>query len=226
MWSSLTLKNRGLTDRPLYLLCSFEVTSFHRQRLFIPAVTHFFPFCALFSLLNWFLHYGAFFHKVTLIYKRSLQTDATLLANNTVPWKLHVVSVFTPCCMWLSVVGIEVVAQSVKPVKIFPHGNRRNIVNCCVCFHVALSVSCAVSKEYTAMFRRTLRAWRHNRNHTVNLTLSRSILTQFCTITKLFSFFFLPFFYSSAFSVFDIKIKIECKGDQYVILWKLDLTKG
>ena len=35
---------------------------------------------------------------------------------------------------------------------------------------------------------------------------------------KLFGFFFLPFFYSSAFSVFDIKIKIECKGDQYIIL--------
>ena len=30
--------------------------------------------------------------------------------------------------------------------------------------------------------------------------------------------FFLPFFYSSTLSVFDIKIKIECKGDQDIIL--------
>ena len=34
---------------------------------------------------------------------------------------------------------------------------------------------------------------------------------------KLFPFF-LPFFYSSALSVFDIKMKIEYKGDQYIIL--------
>ena len=46
--------------------------------------------------------------------------------------------------------------------------------------------------------------------------MAQSILTQFCTIS--FSLFFLPFFYSSALSVFDIKMKIECKGDQYIIL--------
>ena len=44
--------------------------------------------------------------------------------------------------------------------------------------------------------------------------LSQSILTQFCTIS--FSVFSLPSFNSSALSVFDIKMKIECKGDQYV----------
>ena len=60
--------------------------------------------------------------------------------------------------MLLSVVGIEVVAQSLKPVKRFTHVNTRNIVNFCVRFHVASSVSRGVSKTYTAMFRRTRHA--------------------------------------------------------------------
>ena len=44
-----------------------------------------------------------------------MQTDATLLANNSQRcWMLHVTSVCTPCCMLL-----RVVAQSLKPVKLF-----------------------------------------------------------------------------------------------------------
>ena len=44
-----------------------------------------------------------------------MQRDATLLANNSQHcWMLHVASVYTPCCMLL-----RVVAQSLKPVKIF-----------------------------------------------------------------------------------------------------------
>ena len=44
-----------------------------------------------------------------------MQTDATLLANNSQHcWMLHVASVCTPCCMLL-----DVVAQSLKPVKLF-----------------------------------------------------------------------------------------------------------
>ena len=44
-----------------------------------------------------------------------VQTDATLLANNSQHcWMLHVASVCTPCCMLL-----YVVAQSLKPVKLF-----------------------------------------------------------------------------------------------------------
>ena len=44
-----------------------------------------------------------------------MQTDATLLANNSQNcWMLHVASVCTPCCMLL-----DVVAQSLKPVKLF-----------------------------------------------------------------------------------------------------------
>ena len=44
-----------------------------------------------------------------------MQTDATLLANNSQHcWMLHVASVSTPCCMLL-----DVVAQSLKPVKLF-----------------------------------------------------------------------------------------------------------
>ena len=42
-----------------------------------------------------------------------MQTDATLLANNSQQfWMLHVMAVCTPCCMLLGVV-----AQSLKPVK-------------------------------------------------------------------------------------------------------------
>ena len=42
-------------------------------------------------------------------------TDATLLANNSQHcWMLHVAFVCTPCCMLL-----DVVAQSLKPVKLF-----------------------------------------------------------------------------------------------------------
>ena len=44
-----------------------------------------------------------------------VQTDATLLANNSQHcWMLHVASVCTPCYMLL-----DVVAQSLKPVKLF-----------------------------------------------------------------------------------------------------------
>ena len=44
-----------------------------------------------------------------------VQTDATLLASNSQHcWMLHVASVCTPCCMLL-----DVVAQSLKPVKLF-----------------------------------------------------------------------------------------------------------
>ena len=44
-----------------------------------------------------------------------VQTDATLLANNSQNcWMLHVASVCTPCCMLVRVVG-----QSLKPVKLF-----------------------------------------------------------------------------------------------------------
>ena len=44
-----------------------------------------------------------------------VQTDATLLANNSQHcWMLHVASVCTPFCMLL-----DVVAQSLKPVKLF-----------------------------------------------------------------------------------------------------------
>ena len=46
-----------------------------------------------------------------------VQTDATLLANNSQHcWMLHVAPVCSPCCMSLRVVGSRV--QSLKPVKL------------------------------------------------------------------------------------------------------------
>ena len=62
--------------------------------------------------------------------------------------------------------------------------------------------------------------------HRLNQNFLKNLFGTKCTVSvdsdtilyyKLFRFF-LPFFYSSALSVFDIKIKIECKGDQYIIL--------
>ena len=64
-----------------------------------------------------------------------MQTDATLLANNSQQcWKLHVASVCTPCYMLL-----RVVAQSLKPVKLFSQQlptfllfcNRRSVAQQC-----------------------------------------------------------------------------------------------
>ena len=162
--------------------------------------------------------------------------DATLLANNSqYCFILHTLLHVVQCCWDRSYCAKSETSQT------FPHANTRNIVNCCVSFHVALSVSCRVFQRHTQLCSRELGMLRHNRNHTVNLTLlhwikifwriflaqnalSQSILTQFCTIS--FSVFFLRFFYSSELSVFDIKIKTECKGDQYIILWKLEITKS
>ena len=48
-------------------------------------------------------------------FQSPVQTDTTLLANNSQHcWMLHVASVCTPCCTLL-----DVVAQSLKPVKLF-----------------------------------------------------------------------------------------------------------
>ena len=67
---------------------------------------------------HWFVFpklFPSFFFSHHLSYLSPVQTDATLLANNSQNcWMLHVASVCTPCCMLL-----DVVAQSLKPVKLF-----------------------------------------------------------------------------------------------------------
>ena len=72
-----------------------------------------------------------------------------LLANKSQHcWKLHVVSVCTPCCMLL-VCCWAVVKQSLKPVKLLALFKRMQhcwpappniVVSCCVCLHVAPSM--------------------------------------------------------------------------------------
>ena len=84
-----------------------------------------------------------------------VQTDATLLTNNSQHcWMLHVASVCTPSCMLL-----DVVAQSLKPVKLFAPCKRTQhcwlttpgiVGSCCARLHVALlwkavSKRCSVS---------------------------------------------------------------------------------
>ena len=88
----------------------------------------------------------------------------------------------------------------------FPHANTRNIVNCCVRLKAP-----AESKFSEESF------W--HKTHCLSRFWHNFVLWAF-------PFFFLLFFYSSALSAFDIKIKIECKGDQYIILWKIEITKS
>ena len=83
-------------------------------------------------------------------------------------------------------------------------------MNCCVRLRVAESVSYGVSKAFSRPHNFSQEYFWHKRTVSVD---SDTVLYY-----KLFRFFFLSFFYSSALSVFDIKMKIEWKGDQYIIL--------
>ena len=82
-----------------------------------------------------------------------MQTDATLLANNSQHcWMLHVASVCTPCCMLL-----DVVAQSLKPVKLFSQQlptfllfrDRRSVAQqCWYRFHSSFNIVRATNAHY------------------------------------------------------------------------------
>ena len=88
-----------------------------------------------------------------------VQTDATLLANNSQHcWMLHVASVCTPCCMLL-----DVVAQSLKPVKRFSQQlptvllfrDRRSVAQqCWTRLHNSSNIVGAVHAHY-ALFTMT-----------------------------------------------------------------------
>ena len=80
--------------------------------------------------------------KIVRSMKSPVQTDATLLANNTQHcWMLHVTSICTPCYMLF-----HVAAQSFKPVKLLAACKQaqqlltlwaNNVASCCVRLHVA-----------------------------------------------------------------------------------------
>ena len=86
--------------------------------------------------------------------------DATLLANNSQHcWMLHVASVCTPCCMLL-----DVVAQSLKPVKLFSQQlptfnlfrDRRSVVQqCWIRLRSSSNISGATHAHY-AWFQRLM----------------------------------------------------------------------
>ena len=88
-----------------------------------------------------------------------LQTDATLLANNSqLCWMLHVASVCTPCYMLL-----DVVAQSLKPVKLFSQQlptfllfrDRRSVAQqCWIRLHSSSNIVGATHAHY-AWFTKT-----------------------------------------------------------------------
>ena len=88
-----------------------------------------------------------------------MQTDATLLANNSRHcWMLHVASVCTPCCMLL-----HVVAQSLKPVKLFSQQlptfllfrDRRSVAQqCWIRLHSSSNIVGATHARY-AWFTKT-----------------------------------------------------------------------
>ena len=113
----------------------------------------------------------------------------------------------------------------------FRHANTRNIVNCCVRLHVAVSVSCRVFQRHAkaqSVSYRESDSFALTQNFLKNLFGTKSTVSvdsDTILYYKIFRFFSLRFFYSSVLSVFDIKIKIECKGDQYIIMWKLEITK-
>ena len=69
------------------------------------------------------------------------------------------VSFCTRCCMLFSLVGIEVVGQSLKPVKLF--SPCKHTQHCELLCPFSRSSKCqlsGVSKAYTAMFKRTRHA--------------------------------------------------------------------
>ena len=88
-----------------------------------------------------------------------MQTDATLLANNSQNcWMLHVASACTPCCMLL-----VVVAQSLKPVKLFSQQlptfllfrDRRSVAQeCWIRSHSSSNIAGATHANY-AWFTKT-----------------------------------------------------------------------
>ena len=88
--------------------------------------------------------------------------DATLLANNSRHcWMLHVTSVCTPCWMLLDV--IRVVAQSLKPVKLFSQllptfllfRDRRSVAQqCWIRLHSSSNI-CRATHAYYAWFTKT-----------------------------------------------------------------------
>ena len=94
-----------------------------------------------------------------LFFLSPVQTDATLLANNSQHcWMLHVAYVCTPCCMML-----DVVAQSLKPVKLFSQLlprfllflDRRSVVQqCWIRLHSSSNIVGATHAHY-AWFTKT-----------------------------------------------------------------------
>ena len=87
-----------------------------------------------------------------------MQTDATLLANNSQHcWMLHVASVCTPCCMSLDV------AQSLKPVKLFSQQfptfllfrDRRSVAQQCWIRLHSSSNTVGATHAYYAWFTKT-----------------------------------------------------------------------
>ena len=88
-----------------------------------------------------------------------VQTDATLLANNSQHcWMLHVASVCTPYCMLL-----DVVVQSLKPVRLFSqqlptfllfHDRRSAAQQCWIRLHSSSNIVGATCAHY-AWFTKT-----------------------------------------------------------------------
>ena len=63
--------------------------------------------------------------------KPSVQTDATLLANNSQHcWMLHVSSVCTPCCMLLRVVARSLAQQCWELLRPFARSLRADSSSC------------------------------------------------------------------------------------------------
>ena len=133
---------------------------------------------------------------------------------------------------------LGVVAQGLKPVELFAPCKQTQHCEFLCPFHIALSVSCGVSKAFSHLCSGELCILRHSESYRESDSFAlnqkdiiiflknifgtkRTVSVDSDTIlyfSILLSLFFLPFFYSSALSVFDMKMKIECKGNQYIVL--------
>ena len=113
--STKLFRRNGITNLSEY---GKTVNGLKNNTQFSQSLTHLTPFFTPFAILV-LTPSSDNFEKLTINYYnlRPVKTDAVLLANNShYCLMLHVASVYTPCCMWLRVVGV--VAQSLKQVKL------------------------------------------------------------------------------------------------------------
>ena len=104
------------------------------------------------------LLWGNFFLPSLSFHLCHSQPTNPILLDVTCSVRLHTLLHVIVCC-W------ELLCNVWNQLNFLPHANRRNIVNCCVRLHIALSVSCGVSKEFSRLCSGELCMLRHNNSY-------------------------------------------------------------